>query len=283
MHMPANLDSAVLPREENELSRRYLDIITRWIPIGMRVYADWPVRPNCGHFFGGVYWYGMETAYAIFTLAAAASSPEFDAEKAGHSADELRAVALRGLRYLLFTHDTGPADCVRPTITEGTMDQSGRKWGELGRSFFRQSQCAWTVTAIIQAAALIKDLLTEEELQMLGAVAADYVDRFGEMDPKSGVYMDTQTEENGWTAMGLASSLSILPGLQNEDKLWHRTKEWMFRTSTVPQDMHRTRAILPPLTKGGIGGVRSARGAAAHSRRFPTSQPRTMASSTRHT
>jgi len=252
----ANLDSASLPREENNLSRRYLDVLVRWIHVGMSVYADWPVRPNCGHFFGGVYWYGMETAYCILPLAAAASSPEFDAKKAGHSADELRAIALRGLRYLLFTHDTGPADCVRPTITEGTMDQSGRKWGELGRSFFRQSQCAWTVTALIQTAALIKDLLTDEELRMLGAVAADYIERFGDMDPKTGVYMDTQTEENGWTAMGLASSLSILPGLPNEGWFWHRTKEWMFRTSTVPQDVQNTCEFETPSPRyeGGVTG-----------------------------
>jgi len=49
-------DAIRLPAEENEMSRRYLRMCEKWIPIGMSYFKDWPVRPNCGHFFGGVYW-----------------------------------------------------------------------------------------------------------------------------------------------------------------------------------------------------------------------------------
>ena len=81
-----------LPDRENEMSRRYLALIMRWVPVAMRYWNEWPDRPDCGHFFGGVYWYGQETAMPIATLALAASSPEFDAQLAGGTADELRQV-----------------------------------------------------------------------------------------------------------------------------------------------------------------------------------------------
>ena len=123
----ADLESAKLPSEENDLSRRYLDIITRWAHVGMATYQDWPVRPNCGHFFGGVHWYGNETSNTIFALAAAASSPEFCEIRAEHSAEDIRQACLRGLRYLLFTHDTGPADCVRPEKGWGRPEPAGKK------------------------------------------------------------------------------------------------------------------------------------------------------------
>lgn len=236
----ADLSSARLPLEENELSRRYLDIITRWVHVGMATYQDWPVRPNCGHFFGGVHWYGNETSNTIFTLAAAVSSPEFCETRAGHSASDLRQACLRGLRYLLFTHDTGPADCVRPQKGWGRPENAGKKWGERGRGFFPESQCGRTVAIIVGTSMLIRDLLGEEELDMLGAVASDYIGRFGEMAPKTGVYENTQTEENAWTALGLIASLLVLPGIENEDKLWHQAKLWLFRTSTVPQDMQNS-------------------------------------------
>jgi hypothetical protein len=236
----ANLDTIRLACSENELSRRYLDVLTRWVRIPMSLYADWPVRPNCGHFFGGVYWYGMETGFPMLVLAAVASSPEFDSGKAGYSADELRAAALRALRYLLFTHDTGPADCVRPAQGLTPNEAANTKWGERGKGFFRESQCAWTLSSMILTAALLKDMLTDEELSMLGAVAEDYIARFGRMDPKTGVYDNTQMEENGWTAMALAGSLCMLPGIDDEEDLWHRTRLWMFRTATTPQDAYNT-------------------------------------------
>ena len=60
-----------LPAGETEMSRRYLRLLEQWTPLIMRYFSDWPVRPNCGHLLGGVYWYGQETAMSIVALAAA--------------------------------------------------------------------------------------------------------------------------------------------------------------------------------------------------------------------
>jgi len=228
--------SVRLPRRENELSRRYLEMVMRWIPVGMRYYNDWDGRRDCGHFFGGVLWYGQDTAFPVAAIAAAASSSEFDERKAGFSVDELRSICLKGLRYLCFTHDTGPADCIRPEKSWGRPEPAGRKWGERGRGFFPESQCGRVIAELGTTAALIKELLGDEEKEMLANIAADYMERFEGVEPRSGVFDDTQTEENGWTALGIAACITLLP---RHDKagLWReRLKLWMFRTMTLPRD-----------------------------------------------
>jgi len=244
------MDTLILPSNENEMSRRYLALLTRWIPVAMGYWNEWPDRPNCGHFFGGVHWYGQETVMPIVALALAASSPEFDAQLASITADELRQVALKGLRYLCFTHDTGPAaDCIRPLTGLGRPEPAGTKWGERGRGFFPESQCGVTIAGLALTAALIRNLLGDEEEQMLYNIATDYLSRFGEMSPKSGVYYDTQTEENGWTALGLVACLLLLqvykgdrmlPEPEQQAKWWEQAKLWMFRTITMPRDAYNT-------------------------------------------
>jgi len=229
--------AVALPAEENEMSRRYLRVIERWVPVAMSYYNDWPGRPDCGHFFGGVLWYGQETAMPIMTLALAASSGEFD-PAAGRSAEELRAIALQGLRYLCFTHDTGPEDCIRPEKSWGRTEPAGTKWGERGRGFFPESQCGRTIAELAITAALIRDLLGDEERRMLANIAADYLDRFGDMEPRAGVYFDTQMEENGWTAEGLTASMLLLPGHPRLPEWQENARLWMFRTATMPRDAH---------------------------------------------
>jgi len=230
--------SVRLPPEENDLSRRYLRLIMRWVPTGMSYFNEWPVRPECGHFLGGVLWYGQETGMIIETLAIAASSPEFDAKLAGTSADELRAIAHKGLRYLCFTHDTGPADCVRPQESWGRPEPAGTKWGERGKGFFRESQCGGTIASLALTAALTHELINDEDREMLANIAADYMQRFGAMEPKSGLYNDTQAEENAWTALGMTACMMLLPKHENIPVWKENTELWMFRGCTQPQDAH---------------------------------------------
>lgn len=232
----SSLASVSLPPNENAMSRRYLDVITRWIPTAMSVFNPWPVRPNCGHFFGGVYWYGLETSGTILTIASAASSPQFDSRAAGHSVDDLRQAALQGLRYLLFTHDSGPADCVRPREHWGRPECASTKWGERGRGFFPESQCGIPIAHVVLTAALLRDLLTAEEHDLLAAVAVDYLSRFGDLAPRAGVYHDTQMEENAWTAAGITACLAVVPDHERAAHWQEQARLWMFRTATVPQD-----------------------------------------------
>lgn len=223
-------------RPETALSRRYLRVLEKWVPIGRQYFADWPDRPDCGHFLGGCHWYGIETMAGALAFAAAASSPDYDPAVGGCSKAELRTMARKALRYLCFTHDTGPADCVRPARGLGRKENWGTKWGERGKGFFPESQCGTTVAALAIIALLLGDEVDAETWAMIAAAHADYAARFGTMEPKNGVYLDTQMEENGWTSCGLASAACLL-GQNPNAPTWATTaRHWMFSTATALQD-----------------------------------------------
>ncbi len=79
-------------------------------------------------------------------------------------------------------------------------------------------------------------MVDEETWNLIATVHADYASRFGEMTPKTGVYRNTQMEENGWTSCGLASVERLLEKAP-EAATWAATaRRWMFSTATTPQD-----------------------------------------------
>ncbi len=92
------------------MSRRYLRVLLRWIPYGGSVFNEWPVRPRCGHFFGGVLWYCQDTAMPAFALAEGHN--QWAAQLADHlpAADSnasepkrIKAAALRAMADKLLT------------------------------------------------------------------------------------------------------------------------------------------------------------------------------------
>ena len=54
------MNTIALPQGENAMSRRYLQVLMRWVPVALQAFNVWPEQPHCGHFFGGVFWYGLE-------------------------------------------------------------------------------------------------------------------------------------------------------------------------------------------------------------------------------
>jgi hypothetical protein len=235
-----------LPPVENEVSRRYLRLLEAWIPIGVEYFAPWPARPKCGHFLGGCHWYGAETAGPALTFALAASSAEYNAAATGVSREELRRMAIQGARYLCFTHDTGPAECVRPTVGLGRPENCGTKWGERGKGFFRESQCGPTVATIGLICLLLREhagLVDDETWAMVARMHEDYGERFGEEPPRSGVYIDTQMEENYWTAHGL-NAVSLFLSRHAKAGAWQAAaRRWMFSACAAPQDAKDLGAI----------------------------------------
>jgi len=228
-------DKITLPAE-TEMSRRFLQIMQQWIPIAVANFQDWPVRPNCGHFFGGVFWYGQETSGTLNLLASVLCSPNYDEKITGISRDALREMAIKALRFLCFTHDTGPADCVRPAKGIGRPEPANTKWGERGRGFFPESQCGFSISNINIAVALLREFLDDETLEMIYNINLDYLTRFENMPPRSGVFHDTQTEENAWTALGLSSAALMLRNHPKYETWLAHAKKWMFCSSTLPRD-----------------------------------------------
>ena len=236
----APLPAVHLPATENEVSRRYLRLIESWIPVGLEYFAAWPERPDCGHFFGGCHWYGSETVGPALTFALAASSPEYDETATGLSRAELRRIARDAVRYLCFTHDTGPAECIRPAVGLGRKENWGTKWGQRGEGFFRESQCGPNVGTVGVICLLLAQqdpsLIDDETWLMVAAIHEDYGERFGEMPPRSGVYYDTQMEENYWTAHGL-NAVSLFLARHEKSAAWQAmARRWMFSACATPQD-----------------------------------------------
>jgi hypothetical protein len=60
------------------------------------------------------------------------------------------------------------------------------------------------------------------------------------MDPKSGVYIDTQTEENAWTALGMVACLVLLPDHPDATAWREAAQRWMFCACTQPDDSRDT-------------------------------------------
>ncbi len=253
MEDTTELKAPFLPAEENELSRRYLRMMEKWIPTGVEYFQEWPDRPDCGHFFGGVHWYGAETTSPVETFALASISPEYDENRAGVSRSDLQRMAIMGLRYLCFTHDSGPPDCVRPGVGLGRPEICGTKWGERGLGFFKESQCGHGISALARVCLLLWDRIDDETWMMMARVHADYAGRFGNMAPKSGIYVDTQMEENAWTSNGLTSCHLFLERHADAAE-WEATcRRWMYSTCSAPQDA-KDRGALGRTTAGALAG-----------------------------
>lgn len=247
------LKKPYMPADENELSRRYLRMIEKWIPTGVEYFQEWPDRPDCGHFFGGCHWYGGETAPPVETFALASVSPEYDEKGVGVSRGDLQRMAIMGLRYLCFTHDSGPPDCVRPSEGMGRPEICGTKWGERGSGFFRESQCGGPISAMGRVSLLLRDRIDDETWMLLARVHADYASRFGNMAPRSGIYVDTQVEENAWTSYGLTSCHLFLERHENAAE-WEATcRRWMYSTCASPQDA-KDRGAVGGRTAGSLAG-----------------------------
>lgn len=231
-----DLREAFLPDTENEMSRRYLRMMEKWIPTGVEYFNTWPERPNCGHFFGGCHAYGLETIWPAKTFALASLASEYDQSVGGASQEELREMAIKAVRYLCFTHDTGPEDCVRPATGLGLSKHCNTKWGEKGTGFFRESQCGTVVATLGQICLLLRPHIDEETWMMVARIHEDYAERFADMPPKNGIYVDTQMEENMWTANGLIGCFLFLSGHEKAAEWEISARKWMFSTCSAPQD-----------------------------------------------
>jgi hypothetical protein len=231
---------------ENEMSARIRRILQKWLPYANKQFADWAWRPSCGHFFGGAYWYGLETAYTASVFALLAKHPNYEEKMTGIPRGEVKRKAIEAIRYLGFTHDTGPEDCVR---AEGrNRFCSLTKWGGRGQKFFPSSQTGVTIASFGLSAWLLWDDLDEETRCLVRNVLVEYADRWCEEDPRNGAYHDTQTEENAWTAGGIAAALALFPNHPRHDSWKKGFEAWSLNAITTPIDRAREPKSIQTVT-----------------------------------
>lgn len=223
---------------DDEVTRLTYRMLQKWINFADRHYRPWNGRENCGHFFGGSYWYEIETSFAAFIYAVVASYREmYDPNISDVSLDGMVEKAISAIRYLGFTHDTGPSDCVREKSENPHCSE--KKWGGAKDGFFMASQHGTSVSRFGLAAWLLWDRLDEETKGLVTNVLEDYANRWMDYPCPSGTYTDTQTEENAWTAMGIATACFLLKDHPNSRRWEIAMNRWAFNSCTTYLDAFR--------------------------------------------
>ncbi len=232
---------------ENEWSRRYYQMLLQWVPYADMHFSEWNGRPNCGYFFSGSYAYGTDTSYTAAIFAALSKIGDYDPEATGLPRGKLAEKAIKGIRYLGFTHETGPVDCVR---VEGKNPfYSGKKWGRNDEDFFRATQTGRSIAAFALAARFLWDDLDDETKELVQSVTSSYADRWYAEIPKSGTYNDTQEEENAWTAMGISAAMDMFPEHPNHKRWKQGFVRWSANSVTTFRDCFIQGPTLSAQTK----------------------------------
>lgn len=220
--------------KENEMSRRIYRILQRWIVFADKQYRDCERIPGSGHFFGGNYWYGMETAETLAIYAVLSVFGEYEEAVTGIPRDELKKKSVKALRYLGFTHDSGPAGYVREK--SNNPHTSEKKWGGKGDNYFMASQTGRSVAYVGLAAWLLWDSLDDETKILAQNVVACYADQWSGVTPRDGSYYDTQCEENAWVSEGISAAISIFPEHPHREKWRTGFIKWAINSSTTYLD-----------------------------------------------
>lgn len=228
--------------QENDLSRRFYNVLLKWIPYANKEYMDWDGRPNTGYFFGGDFWYSSESASTALVFAAAAKLGEYKKDVTGIAREELKDKAIKAIRYMGFTHDTGPDDCVR--VNGRNKYTAGKKWGGKDDHFFMASQNGRSISSFATAAWLLWDDLDSETKILVQNVVSSYADRFCEEPPRSGSYYDTQCEEDAWTSAGLATAVALFPDHPHHRRWMEGFVNWGINTITTSLDRLKSRSGL---------------------------------------
>lgn len=219
---------------DHELTRRLYQVLCRWLPFADEQYADWPGRPNCGHFFGGHFWYQSDNASTSLVYALLAKLGAYDEAATGIPRARVKERAIRAIRYMGFTHDTGPQDCVR---IDGPLPYTAsKKWGGRGDRFFLASQNGRSVASLALASLLLWDDMDDETKLLVQNVVASYADRWADEEPRSGVYYDTQCEENAWTAAGISAGVVLFPDHPHHAKWKRGFALWSINTIATYRD-----------------------------------------------
>jgi hypothetical protein len=225
------VQSPVPPHQEDEIAKAIYEMLSRWLPFAEGTFKKWPERPRCGHFFGGRWYYGAETAQTALAYAVLAKLGRFKQDLAGISREEVRERAIHAIRYLCFTHDLGPEGLTRP---------DGKKWGGLFRTWNLHDLCQTPVPYLAAAAWLLWDDLDEETRSLAARVIIGTTERWSLEWPHSGREVDTMAEENG-TVAGLLAMGAIMFNTHPRAPHWeHMARCWMINVRTVPADRSDT-------------------------------------------
>ncbi len=213
---------------------RLTSILSKWANFAIKHYNSWEAMPDCGHFFGGVYNYEAETSNTLAVLTVLATIGVYDEITIGISKEQAITMVSNSIRYLCYTHHTGPSHLKRG-LSKNPMT-SQKKWGYTKDNFFMSSQTGPSVSMIGLSALLIWDKLSEQTKFLVANVLCFYADEYSELLPGTGVYNDTQCEENAWTSVGISAALYLFPNHPNHEKWKQGYINWSLNTVVTAKD-----------------------------------------------
>ncbi|MCK5811578.1 MAG: hypothetical protein KAG94_01645 [Clostridiales bacterium] len=215
-------------------TNRLTSLLSKWANFAVKHYNSWESMPDCGHFFGGVYNYEIETSSTMTVLAVLATIGTYDETTIGVSKEQSITMVSNSIRYLCYTHHTGPSHLKRD-ISKNPMT-SQKKWGYTKDNFFMSSQTGVSVSMIGLSALLLWNELSEQTKVLVAKVLCFYADKYSSMIPGTGVYNDTQCEENAWTSVGISAALYLFPNHPNHEKWKQGYIKWSLNTVVTPKD-----------------------------------------------
>lgn len=241
--------------KHNEITLQLREMVAKWVAYADNYFEEWDVMPNCGHFFGGSYWYASDTSSTSFVFALLASVPGYDEKLMGIPKEELISKAIKGIRYLGFTHDTGPEGLVR---TKGPNPHASEtKWGGANDDFFKASQQGVSLSNFALAAWLLWDRLDDETKLLVQNAVTWYAEKWSANilenyarswsvdEPKTGTYNNTQTEENAWTALGISVAVTMFPSHPKAEGWEKAASVWAANTCTTYLDKYIHDPVFP--------------------------------------
>lgn len=206
-------------------------ILLRWIPFADSNFSECSYIKGAGHFFGGSYFYGVETAIPMFIYTVLSI---FSKE----SSSGMQKKALMSLKYLAMTNEYGPKGIVREKSTN--VYANGTKWGGEGEDFFRASAIGRTGLLMAVTALAYRDDVEDETFSIVEKIVTTFANKWSGETPRAGTYFDTQCEENAWTALGISGALVLYKEHPKREKWLDGFNRWMINSIGTYKDRMNT-------------------------------------------
>ncbi len=226
----------------DSIQKNYREMLEKWyLSLGGTLYFT-PGRPEVGSAGPGDHGHwAMQTHTTTFAaLAVLATDPGLDEKKVGMSREQLRAMALRLLRFTLRTHVSGP---------EKTFD--GESWG-----------LSWIsplcIERMMHGVEALDQYLTPEDRQqlrnMLIAESDWHADKnpvLGAIDGASG---KNKPESNIWSACLLFRTALMYPDAPRAKKYLEKANRFILNGISIPADAQSDQVIAgKPLKDWHVG------------------------------
>lgn len=202
------------------LHHAYLRALEPWVPAAMRDMYEPPERPELLCYGTGYNEWGVQTQQkACAAFAVLADDPALDAARTGMPREELRAVALRLLRFNLASHVEGDFHC-----TDGTQ------WGHTWIS-------ALGTERMMHGVELLEPHMTADDRALLRRVLESEADWLLAHHPvKAGLTSDNVPESNLWNGALLHRVALMYPDSPRAAAYKEKGTRFLLNAVSVPAD-----------------------------------------------